>query len=238
MNCHATLEKYNGKTVIAISASVHFQNKINFKNNSGTAIELFFSKLIIDSNTTVMFSENKGYRGGAVRLIDHSFIVLNDNTFTVFSSNSALYTGGAIYQEYPKDKCFIEYAGHCDVNHRNITVEFSNNTITNNSCLGSDVFLPSTKHCLKTRNKNIIEVLNTIAKFCLNESGISTDTLQLSFIKHTYKFYPGISTKLDVCLIDELNNQVSLTGFRVEVKSESNDSLIYVDEAYKIVTNK
>lgn len=140
----------------------------------------------------------------------------------MFRNNSASDKGGAIYQEFKFEEnvCFIKNAGNTS---GNIRVNFSDNSITGNSTVGSDIFLPTTSFCSNS-SQNFTEALNAIAKFDLNENGTSTSTLHLSFHGPIPVFYPGISAALNIFVRDDLNNQVRPTEqtlFQVKSKSMS-----------------
>ena len=79
----------------------YYDTHIKFKRNrarkTGGAIFAQDSTIRIKSHTSLMFSGNIGYRGGALALIDTSFIKLKAPIQVQFLQNHAEHCGGAIY---------------------------------------------------------------------------------------------------------------------------------------------
>ena len=88
-------------------------------------------------NTSLMFSENIGYNGGALALIDNSFIKLKVPFNIQFLKNHAKHCGGAIYvNDYVVNvfnkgglpKCFFQVEGQAIILEQISSLTLENNT--------------------------------------------------------------------------------------------------------------
>ena len=102
--------------VYANSIIIHFKGFVEFNGNTGSALVLFTSYILIIDGCTVTFTQNKSWRGGALSLLASSWIKVGENTTVVFDGNSADEVGGAIYAELISEhkvvsqwNCFFQF---------------------------------------------------------------------------------------------------------------------------------
>ena len=100
----------------ANSIVIHFKSFVEFNKNIGTALVLFTSYIDVKDKCNVNFTQNTGWRGGAVSLLASSWIKVGENTTVVFDGNQADELGGAIYTELISEhkveaqwNCFIQF---------------------------------------------------------------------------------------------------------------------------------
>uniref|UniRef100_A0A1X7U859 Uncharacterized protein n=1 Tax=Amphimedon queenslandica TaxID=400682 RepID=A0A1X7U859_AMPQE len=111
--------------------------QVTFENNSGSALVATGSYININCGAIVNFTGNIGRNGGAIALLDNTFIVTNEGSSLYFINNSALYKGGAIYSFRSGERdlissgsCFLRYENISAVPEEwNVMVVFQNNTI-------------------------------------------------------------------------------------------------------------
>ena len=112
-----------------------------FINNTGTAINLAFSLLLMKGN--VYFANNNAISGGALYLQYYSILVFYNNSRVQFINNAASTVGGAIFYDHKFNpagnsftNCFIYFnrfdafctlKNNCYSDEMNITVNFTNN---------------------------------------------------------------------------------------------------------------
>ena len=98
----------------ANSIVINFKGFVEFIKNVGTALVLFTSYVDVKDECHVMFTQNTGWRGGAVSLLASSWV--EENTTVVFDRNNAEELGGAIYAELISEhkvvtqwNCFLQF---------------------------------------------------------------------------------------------------------------------------------
>lgn len=103
-------------TVYANSIVAEFKGFMNFTKNMGSAVVLFTSYVYVTDGSNVTFTQNNGWRGGALSLLASSWINVGENTTVVFDGNDANEVGGAIYAELISEhkvvtqwNCFIQF---------------------------------------------------------------------------------------------------------------------------------
>ena len=104
-------------TVYANSIIIHFKGYVEFTKNIGSALVLFTSYALVISEGTVNFTQNKGWRGGALSLLASSWIKVQENTNILFDGNYADEVGGAMYVELISEhkvvsqwNCFFQFS--------------------------------------------------------------------------------------------------------------------------------
>ena len=131
-------ESYGVIYLSQITASV---SDTVFINNTGTAINLAFSSLLMKGN--VYFANNNAISGGALYLHYYSTLVFCNNSRIQFINNAASTVGGAIYYDHKFNpagnsftNCFIYFntfdpfctlKNTCYSEEMNITVNFTDN---------------------------------------------------------------------------------------------------------------
>ena len=122
--------------VYANFISVHFRNKVEFFNNSGSGVVAVSAELEFAESTTSVFIENKAANGAGISLLANAAISLGRNTSYHFENNSATLHGGAIYSSSVGERtatsqnCFMQYQDF-DVPPEDWLVQFRfiNNTV-------------------------------------------------------------------------------------------------------------
>ena len=112
----------------------------HFNNNTGTA--LYLENSIIFTTGTLTFTQNTAYNGAAIYVNGPSVINTNNKTRIMFTNNTALHTGGAIYinsanvdqivstiNDGPPvlAKCFISVEGNYKCRDKSCILQFENN---------------------------------------------------------------------------------------------------------------
>ena len=105
--------RYAG-TIQTQSISLVLEGENTLQNNSGSGIYTIRSRVSISGKA--VFAHNQGTYGGAMILIDLSFLILRQNSSTNFVSNTAAVSGGAIYVQlvvdtyiYRSIDCFLGF---------------------------------------------------------------------------------------------------------------------------------
>ena len=104
-------------TVYANSIIINFKGYVEFTKNIGSALVLFTSYAHVISGGIVNFTQNEGWRGGAISLLASSWIKVEESTNIVFDGNYADEIGGAMYVELisehkivPQWNCFFQFS--------------------------------------------------------------------------------------------------------------------------------
>ena len=122
--------------VYANFISVHFRNKVEFFNNSGSGVVAVSTEIEFADSTISVFVENNAVHGAGISLLANAAILLGRNTRYHFENNSATLLGGAIYSSSIGERtaisqnCFLQYQDF-DVHPENWLVQFVfiNNTV-------------------------------------------------------------------------------------------------------------
>ena len=226
--------KYFGRGTLYLSSfQIKVQDRIIFRENeNGSAVYLFLSILEVCSNSSLLFDKNIGYKGGAISLRGSASIYLNDNISIVFKNNSAINRGGAIFHEALSDpsngtidNCFMKYVGNNDKEERNITVKF----LANNAKRGGSIYLYSAIPCNIDKNNTFLEYISIDDVVQTYPSNFKNGEKNLP-----KQLIPGKEEELNIGLLDDRGNNVSLPIYRLETASKDD---IEIDSAYIITTN-
>ena len=127
---------YIGRNVAGVRASnMYIQNIHNvtlidceFYNNFGTPISAIGSTLHLSGD--IVFRNNTGYDGGAMRLTGGSYIYISNDTYVMFENNAAENAGGAVFVDQNTVYCFFResYRDSCNCERLNFNLSFINNT--------------------------------------------------------------------------------------------------------------
>ena len=103
-------------TVYVNQVPLIFHGDIHFSQNSGSALVAAGCQVDF-TETHAEFTNNDGYRGGAISLLGSTYILVNEHTVLNFSGNMASDRGGAIYNRYiemdnlmTQPNCFLRHA--------------------------------------------------------------------------------------------------------------------------------
>uniref|UniRef100_A0A1X7VD46 Right handed beta helix domain-containing protein n=1 Tax=Amphimedon queenslandica TaxID=400682 RepID=A0A1X7VD46_AMPQE len=109
-----TFKEDVGVFVIA-KLTVYFKGSNTFYNNSGTALYIKSGSAFFKEGAVTEFISNRGFAGGAIRLVGYSNIQYNNDTNFTFINNSADVVGGAISAStataisLSSHSCFLQY---------------------------------------------------------------------------------------------------------------------------------
>lgn len=216
--------KFGRGTIFVNSFHFVFQGQVEVSKNHNSALYLYSSILEVKSNSKVLFTNNSGYEGGAIHLEGCASIHVNDDSSLIFESNSAFSKGGAIFHKALVDRsqltatnCFLKYTGTRQVSERNITLEFSNNTILDEEKveMGRSIYLFSAIPCrdihLGIKNCTGEKIVNTIATFNFTSGSqhgaIATNPTDILITGNLPKsIIPGRATLLNITAVDDLKH--------------------------------
>ena len=206
-----------------------FQGAI-FINNTNTALSLDGSTVEIFDNYKVNFTNNKGYRGGAVAMRGLSRVIFQKNSELIFYNNSCEHKGGALYIESAGSplvdfnatgvnthECFFGYTDEkADFNNWKTSVIFQGNRAVDDG-KGNSVYATTLRNCRtpgESREKNAVLEWKFIHFKTLNgtktsrDSEVATDAIDMNYERSNWVVAPGEAFTATVKLIDEIGNSV------------------------------
>ena len=229
-----TLRRYNAGAVWINKLNITFYGKHTFTDNNNTAIYLISATVHFQSGSDVIFTRNRGTKGGAIHLSDSSVLFIEDNSTFFFSNNTATEKGGAIYNQvntfehyYSPGKCFLQYRGDLNVSDRRIEFVFDNVDNEKNVPIYTSTLQPCHNNCSENNT------LNCIADF--SGEVISTSGHEISKGKDELYVIPGCRTQIPVKLLDELRREIP-AQFSASVTSHDKSN-IEIDEAYTFTSH-
>ena len=217
-------------------------NSTDFIKNSGTALVLDSSSFKVIMNVT--FDGNSGEKGGAIALYGNSWICLTAKSILLFSKNSAIIKGGAVYFKFSgaqrvgfqttklatKD-CFFRYEHQdaLDPSKWDCKVIFIDNMAPDAS--GNSIFASSLQTC---RQKNEQRMTNSalewpkvfiyISTFNRSYPEIATETINITTDPRHWNVLPSVPFTPRIELIDEKGHSVYGT-VKVNIKSINNSTI-------------
>ena len=235
----------NAGVFVITHFEIEFSGNITFFNNSLTALYITWGRVVFLKGSRVLFLNNTGIRGGAVVMYGFSTFGVNDNSYFIFTGNSATTVGGGIYYESTEQReyfegrrCFLDYIGTTkDVSRRNLTFVFQDNTAEES---GTSIFSASFyscffRYCGTLNGSNITDFFGKIGTFkfdsAINDQyGVShppfgTFGMKFYLVKNkTILATPGKQVKLNIQLLDEFN-EILPDNYIVKIDDESNFTL-------------
>ncbi len=218
---------------------IKLQGYSSFMYNEASAIYAVSSNLIVSNQSVLNFTNNHGYRGGAIALYSTSKIILENNVELYFERNNASHKGGAIYQktsneENTRFQCFIRNRGtNSNSNH----LTFSGNKAGHT---GNSLYLTTLKGCKNYKKiNNCSGILLEYAHFHFSEctpSEIETvgnynNITDFPPLKYAI---PGKPTDLGISIIDDTGKPISAV---IKAVITANKSSVNIDSAYNYITN-
>lgn len=98
--------------VYAHGARFYFEGETEISHNYGSGLYLREHAKAVFGVGRIVFSNNRATRGGAITLKSSSVMTLANDTQVIFSFNSALVKGGAIYADVQEgDPCLFDFVG-------------------------------------------------------------------------------------------------------------------------------
>ena len=182
------------------SVPAYFTNKNVFIGNNGSALVGISTWCIFYDGAITIFDKNTADNGGAITLIDNSYLVLCENTILNFTHNTAAGKGGAIYAVIDGQRsftssrfCFIIFhdftVSPYEWREKNVTIYFANNSAK----YGNSLFTTTLLTCVWGELTNI----------------------QLAEIKQVY-YWNGTFTYEGVGNISDLSQEISSEATRIE----------------------
>ena len=198
-----------------------FEGINKFEGNHGTGLVLA-TWATLTANSQLLFINNTGSFGGGIHFSGLPRLDISDNTSLEFIGNTAKYMGGAFYASYSdvhsevyQSSCFIGHAHELkNPDDWNTTFVFKNNRCKNKV---NSVWVSSLIPCYWLDSKHPNNPINTtfcwrnwhyVDSTCHAEIS-SLGTQLVSEVTRDTEFFPGISQKVPVKLIDDLGHDVS-----------------------------
>ena len=232
--------------------TIIIQDLLEFISNNGSAMYLTSTVMKIAPNTTVNFTNNNGFNGGAIALIAFSVIVIGDNVSVTFKDNRAVRCGGAIYSfsidkhDYLSSRsCFLQNDQPLGVDYNNISITFLNNAVGDNSSqsCGHLIYVTTLKPCMyyckqHTNDFQREQLFSCVGNITFSSTGelkeyqISTAGAKFEYDmnKTNFSMIPNKETFLPVSMVDDLNQSVK-GEYHLTVINDKNSN-IKADEAY------
>ena len=228
------------------SVPVYFNNKNVFIGNNGSALVGISTWCIFEDGAVVVFEENTAKNGGAIILLDSSYLIMFGNITLNFIQNTAASKGGAIYAVTDGQRSFIS-SRFCFIffynvtvspyewRKQNITIYFSNNFAKH----GNSIFTTSLLTCVwgelaKIQLAEIKQVYywngtftyEGVANISDLKQEISSEATHIKNLKNTsYTFPPGKLFYFDFVAENDRNEAVDTVYFVT-----TNDSSVAVVE--------
>ena len=235
-------------TMYLWSVPVYFTNKNVFIGNKGSALVGISTWCVFINGAAVVFENNTAENGGAITLLDNSYLVLYENTKLNFTYNEAAGKGGAIYTDtdgqrsFTSDRfCFVIFhnaiVSPYDWKEKNITIYFANNRAKH----GDSIFSTTLLTCIWGELANIevadikqvyywngtfmYEGINNISDL---QKEISSEATHIENLKNTsYIFPPGKLYYFNFTAKNDRNETVNAV-----YSVTTNSSVAVVDDAF------
>ena len=232
---------------------VVFEGTIHFENNAFTAVLVNAGQIVIEPNSRLTFTNNRGLRGGAISMYSFSSVLVSDNCTLEFFNNTATEYGGAIYKHtvemrdfFATRSCFLEYNGKREVpvSERNISFVFAGNAAP---ISGSSIFASSFYSCYYSNRgsldgHSVADFLDDIGNFTFDTFNRTCDcrasalgTTGAKFINdeglNILSLIPGMRAFLPLTVADELE-QENKTEFFTRIVQRN--STININSPYTV----
>lgn len=237
-------------TFSAVGYRIWFEGRNVFDNNNNSALYLTSTEIELCKDSNTVFTNNKGFDGGAIYMLGFSSLIVNDGVNVTFINNSALAAGGAIFQHtydsrdfFASQSCFIQYNGHTSMGYRNITFLFENNVAGQH---GHSIYATTVEPCYSSKSKGCtIEMYKNKTFTCIGnfifkdktEYDISTAgkyiRLNGETSKQAWYVIPGKLTELPIETLNDLSKNVS-SIYHVSIEKSN----VSIDSAYTYLSDK
>ena len=241
-------------TLYLWSVPAFFTNQNVFIGNNGSALVGISTWCIFRKGATAVFEKNTAENGGAITLLDNSYLVLYENTKLNFTHNTASGKGGAMYIETDGQRSFSSRRFCMAVFHdatvspydwkeKNVTVYFANNYAKH----GNSIFTTTLLTCVwgelaEIQLGEIQQVYYWNGTFTYegidNASGlqqeISSEATDIENSNPSYTFPPGKLYSFDFAPKNDRNEVVDTIYFVTTNDSSTavvDDTLSYTSES-------
>jgi len=238
----------NDGVFIIAQMQVHFSSFVRFYNNSPTAILAISGGIIVEENTTLIFSHNRGTNGAALALYGYSYVFMANNVHISFKKNKAKKNGAAIYYQgidqhnfFVGSYCFLENLGR---RHRNVTLLFEGNSAENGSWIYAQSFISCAVHChakisYPLEFRHVVECIGdfkfvNVSNMVDEDEKVSTSAQHFEFAsrkKLEYEVVPGETLEIPYTITDEFNSRIFPLTY---ISTAGNHSSISFNRRYSL----
>ena len=220
-----------------------------FTGNHGTALILVHAVVEVIENALVVFTDNHGYRGGAMALLGNTWLNMHPNSAVLFVNNSADDKGGAIYYNSAgirylnSRKCFIRYYDYrVSPDEWNTSFTFINNTSQNP---GHAIYCTTLLTCSRNDTSIIAspEVMketfhwnNTFTYTVDDNNTIATDPADVDISIEELKVAPGQLYHLNLTIRDDLDVPRKTVLF-AHIDNTDNNSAVNIASASTYISD-
>ena len=245
-----------GKASFLVTLSrVFFNNSVLFQGNNATALHVSGGVVGFHESIVAIFEENYGIRGGAIALIASSYLEVGRNSNLNFIRNYAYVMGGAIYSYSIGEHelhdhshslgCFIRHDYGLNITQHSNFMFTSNDVISSPCNYGRSLFSASLLACASDCHGdytvlNASTALSCVANFTFVNSS-AEDQVSMAgsnFVIHESlpsMVIPGKKFKLNISVIDALNNSVN--SFLRSYLKPINNLRLAIDSAYDYIAD-
>ena len=195
-----------------------------FFGSIGTPLAIKSTGTDLLDHSTLNFTQNTGYNGGALAFTSSGHLTVHNNTQLIFMDNSASVKGGAIYWEYFDEhftlysqQCFIRYyVSSVHPNEWNTTFQFSGNHVFTKS---NTIFVSSLIPCVWRTNDHSTPEEDIKQTFCWDNweysdgnncsSEIVTSPAYFEESSLSVTVFPGKVVTLPLQSFDDLDRNLS-----------------------------
>ena len=222
-NAHRSNSHSRVGAIAVIGFNIQFRLSTCISHHNTTALVMDNAIAEFYNGSTVIFTLNSGLKGGAILLLQGSWLKLFSDVKLTFQNNTAIKSGGAIFVEMISPFDFLEshicfmrhYNNTPPSNWNNITIEFINNS--------NPTLFASTLHPCDKEYNDVNFLLRKPFSYSppINKSHniIATLPNQIHVSQSTLSKSPGRTFELPVYLTDELNQNVNDSIFIVACNS-------------------
>ena len=217
----------------------------SFEGNSGSAMAVVSTGVQFFTNTSILFCNNTGDKGGAIALLGGSWMTINENTHLLFHNNKANDKGGAIYVMSIGEHDLLS-SRNCFVRYFNSSIFLSdwnaNFTFVDNEAAvaGDSIYTTTLLPCIWTLNassynnylpKAFKSLFNNHPFYYVRPSDNKIATAASHFVpNNTTVVFPGQLKRLPINITDDKGNDASsYTNFVVVT---NNLSIVKVENNY------
>ena len=228
-------------TVYINKVDVHFQDKLTFSYNSGSALAVVGTAVNFKSNCEADFLFNTGIEGGAIALLGVAYIQIGDNVTMKFYENKASSKGGAIYNKYIEKEdiktdlnCFFQHENPLrNPKYWNAHFSFYGNK-HQGGLWPNAIYSTSLLPCSWNGDNEISDKLIFCDKQQWNFTAecnalLSSDVGKIKYtgggvIKNRVQAYPGKPFRLPIRVQDDLSNSIKLGQTIFSVSTNYSDA--------------
>lgn len=236
------LQGWIGQGVVSVlNVDITFSGTSIFKGNNGTGLGAL-DAIVIFKPTTITFSFNSGWNGGAICLYGLAYLAVGNGSEINFINNTATGQGGALYVNLVTEQAILS-ASSCPIQSKtggllpstwNASINFINNTAEEN---GQSIYVTSLLPCRIAYTKKHDPFLSAIKVFTDfpdvfhldNEnitSQVATAATKMSVETCENKVIPGRNFKLPINLTDDMKTNITdKVSLRVMITNRNNPTI-------------